>query len=317
MNEMIRCRRRNLGRFVAISLSLVLAPAALGGLILWFFSGGILTWSLAVFCFLAAIVFLYPALKMYEWVETDGLIVRGRRFWTRLMVEHSARDLAELRVSLAQSARHGRDPAAGAIGAFHYQLMFRDRSFIFLSRADMTDADAFVEQLLPDPVAGFAMPLVVGAACLGGMVDFGEAALGRSYAYYGQGHLIVTVYVYDGEYDDHDNDAAATDGIDSPALREEFEESLRVAEELRASESVDPPRVAQTIARLGEDADGPQMLAGSFEFELDGDTVESRLYLFRRRGRTIKLRCTMPASYRNIWGPGLSRFETELGRLLR
>lgn len=317
MNEMIRCSRHSMGRFVAISLALVLGPTVLGGLMLWSFSGGIFIWSLAAFCFLAAAIFLYPALKMNDWVETDGSIVRARRFWTRLTFEYFARDLAEVRVSLAQSAQHGRDPAGGAIEAFHYQLMFRDRSFIFLSRADMTHVDAFVEKLLPDPATAIAMPLVVGGACLGGMVDFGDAALGRSYAYYGPGHLIVTVYLYDSETAGDDKGAAVADGIDSPALRQEFEESLRVAGEMRTAESTQPPKVTQAIARLGEDDDAPQVLTGSFEFELDGDTVESRLYLFRWQGRTIKLRCTMPASYRNIWGPGLSRFETEMSRLLK
>lgn len=48
----------------------------------------------------------YHMIQNYHWVEFDGRRVRGKRFWTRVMVEHDVSDLVEIRplVSVVKDA---------------------------------------------------------------------------------------------------------------------------------------------------------------------------------------------------------------------
>jgi hypothetical protein len=311
MSELIRCERRRLGRYAAIGLSLVLAPAAAGALILLLFPPNMFTLAGAVFFFLIALLFSYPSLKMLQWVETDGRIIRGKRFFTRLTIERSVDDLAELRAALAQLQTGGRDPALGSIRAFNYQLMFRDRLFMFLSCLDMNDTGAFVEAVIADRATGLRMPIELAGAQLGSYGRSADAAMGRSYGYFAPGHLAVTVYLYRrGE--------PVADGVGDAAVRDEFNEAKQAVMEMRVGDEAPPsPKVSEGEARLGEDGAAPRALCGTFEFDLGNDIAESRLYVTGWRGHLLKVRATMPASYRSTWGPRLAQFESELGRLLR
>jgi hypothetical protein len=309
MSDFIRCQRLGVGGFAAIGLSLILIPLLGGVAILAAAPRGMPAWTGATGCFLISFFFAYPTLRMFQWVETDGHIVRGKRLWTQLMVTHRVEDLAEVRGGLGQYAEKGRDPALGAIRAINYQLHFRDRQFIHLSCREMTDVDAFIEKILVEPETGIPLPVSLGGARLGGYVNYDAAAMGRSYAYYGQGHLTITVYIYTG-------DAPVPAGIDSPRVRSEFDEAKTVAAGMRGPSDGGPPKIEVTKVTLGDAPGSPPALCGTFEFEVEGELVESRIYLTGWGGHFIKLRCTMPASYRNAWGPGLSRFETALGQML-
>jgi len=310
MSALIRCQRQRLGRYAAIGLGFSLLPALVGAAILLFAPAGMFAWAGATICFLFAFLFFYPTLRMFQWIETDGLVIRGKRLFTRQLIERGVEVLAEIRVTLAQLAEQGRDPALGAIRAYNYQFLFRDRMFMFLSCLDTNSADPFVERVLADPGIGLRLPVVLGGAHLGGFVQFEEAEMGRSYAYFGHGHLAVTIYIYEAP-------DGMPDGIEDPRLRDEFSDVQTIVTEIGRETDRPTPRVVESMMTLGETPVAPPALCATFEIELGNEIAESRLYLTAFRGHYIKMRCTMPASYRSTWGPELSHVEAALGQLLR
>lgn len=314
MTDFIRCERQRVGKFAAIGLFFVLVPAVGGIAILILLPPGMITWTGATVCLLIAFIFAYPTLRMFQWVETDGRLIRGKRFWTRLTVVRSINELAEMQVGLGQLADQGRDPALGSIRAFNYQLFFRDRTFVYLSCFDMVNLEPFIERLMIEPGTALAMPLCLGAARLGGLVNYGEPELGRAYAYYLPGHVAITVYIYR-------KSEPLAGGIESAGVLEEFEKVKSVMSEIRGDSGADGeargPHLTTSTVTLGEEPGAPPALCASIEVEAEGELLESRLYLTVWRGHFIKLRCMMPATYRSTWGPGLSRFEAALGAMLR
>jgi hypothetical protein len=75
----------------------------------------------------------YFALQNYQWVEFDGLHIRGKRFWTRRLVEHSITDVQEIR-SL-------RDPLLGWV--IGWEICFNQEPSVFLNR-DMKSAEQLI-----------------------------------------------------------------------------------------------------------------------------------------------------------------------------
>ncbi len=328
MADVIRCQRLKVGKFAFIGLVLVFLPAAVGGGILAGFSAGVIPWTVATFCFIIAFFFAYPTLRMFHWIETDGRIIQGRRFWTRFMIRRKVAHLIELRATLGQFAEQGRDPALGPIHAYNYQLLFRDRMYVFLSCADMTNAEAFVERITIEPGTHLAMPVMLAGLRLGRYMVHDDAATGRSYVYYGPGHLLISIHIYRGE------GGPVEDGIHSPQVFKEFEDALNLAggggteegggaegaggteNEEKQETLINASKTRRIESRLGEDAAAPQVRCAIFDQEVDDELIESRLYLTAKRDHFIKVRCSMPATYRNTWGPAIARFEAELGRLL-
>jgi hypothetical protein len=96
---------------------------------------------------LASWFFAYHMLQNYHWVELDGDLVRGRKFWTRKLVEQRVQDITEV-VPLQAVAKHDLvnvliDGISGVPNR-GYEIRFREGPKIALVRWDMTDVDGFI-----------------------------------------------------------------------------------------------------------------------------------------------------------------------------
>lgn len=139
MAECIRSEQRLIMIIVALIFGpLVVGGPAVGGIWLliviwpnlwpkvWLLLGPIALWGYSV---LAA----YFALQNYQWVEFDGLHIRGKRFWTRRLVEHSITDVQEIR-SL-------KNPLLGWV--IGWEIRFYQEPSVFLTR-DMKNAEQLI-----------------------------------------------------------------------------------------------------------------------------------------------------------------------------
>lgn len=87
----------------------------------------------------------YHMIQNYHWVEFDGRRVRGKRFWTRVMVEHDVSDLVEIRplVSVVKDATTVVTDAL--IGPCRgWEMVFRAKPSIAVMRGDMKNAEVLI-----------------------------------------------------------------------------------------------------------------------------------------------------------------------------
>jgi hypothetical protein len=147
MDAPIRSQQRALVTAVALLLGPVfmLGPAA-GGVWLLVANGLSLQSGFVLLALVGGSAFLaYHMLQNYHWVEFDGSRIRGRRFWTRQLVEHPVEDVVEIRPLVAvvrSTVTTVTDKLLGPVRG--YEIRFRGGPSIGLVRHDMTNVDELV-----------------------------------------------------------------------------------------------------------------------------------------------------------------------------
>ena len=98
-------------------------------------------------------LFAWLMSENFAWVEIDGPVIRGRRFWTRVLVEHRVDQITQIKPLF--SAMGGLTGLAtdalldAMLGTANrgYMIYFRQGPRIVLIRADMTNVDPFLVAL--------------------------------------------------------------------------------------------------------------------------------------------------------------------------
>ncbi|HBI41864.1 MAG TPA: hypothetical protein DDY78_03280 [Planctomycetales bacterium] len=102
-------------------------------------------------CCLSAFL-TYHMTQNYQWVEFDGIHIRGRRFWTRRLVENTLADVQEIRVLGALARNKVTSVTDAIIGPVRgWEICFRHGPSIAVIRLDMKNAEqlaATVERAL-------------------------------------------------------------------------------------------------------------------------------------------------------------------------
>jgi hypothetical protein len=93
----------------------------------------------------AGVFIAYHMTQNYQWVEFDGTRIRGKRFWTRRLVENTLADVRDIRVLGAVV----RNPVTRAIDATFgsvrgWEIRFHHGPSIVLVRYDMKNAEQLV-----------------------------------------------------------------------------------------------------------------------------------------------------------------------------
>jgi hypothetical protein len=79
----------------------------------------------------------------YQWVEFDGTTIRGRRFWTRRLVENTLTDVREIRVLGAVAPTTVTDKLLGPVRG--YEICFYHGPSIAVIRLDMRNAEELAQ----------------------------------------------------------------------------------------------------------------------------------------------------------------------------
>lgn len=126
---------------------LVVGPTALG---VWLLVAVGLNW-ITIFILMAGLslsgLLTYHLGQVFHWVEFDGHCIRGRRFWTRELMEHSIEEvvaiqpLGPLHTSLETLLM---EQLLGSV--WGYEIEFQDGSRIPLSY-DMTHVDSLIQSI--------------------------------------------------------------------------------------------------------------------------------------------------------------------------
>lgn len=101
-------------------------------------------------CFAGSVFITFHMLQNYEWVELDGELIRGRRFWTRELVEHRIDHITEI-VPLGAAIKDVKSKITDYfIGSVRgYAIHFKDtHQTIGLIRHDMANVDALIAALV-------------------------------------------------------------------------------------------------------------------------------------------------------------------------
>lgn len=90
-------------------------------------------------------LFAYHMTQNYQWVEFDGIRIRGRRFWSRRLVENTLEDVRDIRV-LGAIVRNAETICTDAIlGSVRgWEIRFRHGPSIAVVRYDMRNAEQLV-----------------------------------------------------------------------------------------------------------------------------------------------------------------------------
>lgn len=88
----------------------------------------------------------YHMTQNFQWVEFDGAKIRGRKFWTRRLVENTLEDVRDIRVLGAvvkNTVTRGTDAILGEVRG--WEIRFHQGPSIFLVKFDMKNAEELVE----------------------------------------------------------------------------------------------------------------------------------------------------------------------------
>jgi len=146
-DTLIRSRQRVIVTVVALLLGPVfmIGPAA-GGVWLFVANGFSLTSAFVLLVFVGGSAFIsYHMLQNFHWVEFDGVRIRGRRFWTRQLVDQAVQDIVEIRPlgSLVRNTTTAIiDKLIGPV--LFYEIRFREGPSIGLVCYDMTNVNELV-----------------------------------------------------------------------------------------------------------------------------------------------------------------------------
>jgi hypothetical protein len=108
-----------------------------------------LSWLVLALTLTATAFIAYHMLQSYQWVELDGDVIRGRRFWTRQYVERNIRDIDQILPLAAVVKSAGTMLADRIIGTHRgYEIRFKDGGRrIALIRGDMTNVQELADAL--------------------------------------------------------------------------------------------------------------------------------------------------------------------------
>jgi hypothetical protein len=143
---------RSRQRFFASCASVVfgpifmLGPVAVGvGVVVGLWPNP-LAWLGAALCLAGSAFITYHMTQNYHWVEFDGQRVRGRRFWSRRLVDHPIEDATTVR-PLGAVVRNTTTSITDAIlGPIRgYEILFRQGPSIAVLRHDMTNAQELAQ----------------------------------------------------------------------------------------------------------------------------------------------------------------------------
>jgi hypothetical protein len=130
----------------------MLGPPAAGLCLLVFAPLSVTTVVAAIGLCCAGAFFAYHMTQSYQWVEFDGMRIRGRRFWTRRLVENTLADVRDIRVLGAVVRNTGTRVTDALLGPVRgYEIRFHHGPSINLIRLDMKNAEqpaAAVERAL-------------------------------------------------------------------------------------------------------------------------------------------------------------------------
>jgi hypothetical protein len=106
----------------------------------------VITVVAAIVLYCASVFFAYHMTQNYQWVEFDGTNIRGRRFWTRRLVENALADVQEIRVLGAVVRNTVTSITDKLIGpARGYEICSYHGPSIAVIRLDMTNAEQLAE----------------------------------------------------------------------------------------------------------------------------------------------------------------------------
>lgn len=149
---MERSPLRSQQRLIVTIVALIFGPLFMGGplllaVALLVFAPAYVGIPVALLLAGASCFFAYHMGQNYHWVELDGDVIRGRKFWTRRLVEQRLEDVTEI-LPLQAVAQHEAVNVVidGITGAPNrgYEIRFTHGPRIGLIRWDMTDVDGFV-----------------------------------------------------------------------------------------------------------------------------------------------------------------------------
>lgn len=128
----------------------MIGPLALGILAAILMSFSLLGMAILIATLAASTFIAYHMLQNYHWVELDGNILRGRRFWTRQIVERSVDEIAGIVPLRAMANTAGTAVADHILGPNRgYEFRFKNvRSTIGLVRGDMSNIDELTAAVL-------------------------------------------------------------------------------------------------------------------------------------------------------------------------
>ncbi len=151
-HENIRSEQRLVVTIAALIFGpmFMLGPAAIGvGMVIGTHFDG---WSLLLLplCVGCSAFIAYHMFQNYQWVELDGDIIRGRRFWTREFVEREIDQISEIvpAGAVVKSIENAiADKLLGSVRG--YEIRFQNGGpNIGLVRHDMANVDELIEALV-------------------------------------------------------------------------------------------------------------------------------------------------------------------------
>src|SRR5450755_653084 len=100
MNLPIRSQQRFFASCASVVFGplFMLGPVAVGVILVIALWPNPLTWLGAVLGLAGSLFITYHMTQNYHWVEFDGRRVRGRRFWSRRLVDHPIEDATTVRL---------------------------------------------------------------------------------------------------------------------------------------------------------------------------------------------------------------------------
>lgn len=149
----VRSVRRRIVTLVALLFGplFMLGPVAIGVVLLYAVGFSLNSQSVLVLCFSVggSAFFAYHMLQNYHWVEFDGEVIRGRRFWTRQYVEHrisNATQLLPLKGLAASPVNTVIDSILGPVRGV--EIRFQHGPRVALIRHDMTNVDQLIKAVI-------------------------------------------------------------------------------------------------------------------------------------------------------------------------
>ena len=140
----VRCEQRLGVTIAAIIMGpiFMLGPAVLGIALFVYAEFSWRSLAVDIGCLVASVFIAYHMLQNYQWVEFDGRVIRGKRFWTRKLVEQEFDSLRAIR-PLQSVVQNGTTLMSDKILGDNrgWELKFNRGPSIVVIRHDMKDVD--------------------------------------------------------------------------------------------------------------------------------------------------------------------------------
>lgn len=147
---LLRSQQKPLAMVVALLVGpfLMFGPAVVGTWLVFSLGIEFVTVVCALACFGVSGLLIYHLGQSYHWVECDGKVLRGRRFWTRTLVEQPVEQIVDIRpLGTAAKTFHAGvgDILMGPVRG--YVIRFTDGPRVYLMHHQMNGVDELVEAL--------------------------------------------------------------------------------------------------------------------------------------------------------------------------